>query len=298
MLEQINHYLRMIKFAHTIFALPFAGIALVQALPGSGLLNHGLFYPALWLLIFQVLIAMVSLRSAAMGFNRIVDRKFDAENPRTAGREIPRGLVSLSRAILFVGVSLGIFILDAFWIGSLPGKLSPVAIALVLFYSYTKRFTLAAHFFLGAGIGLAPLATWIAVRNEFALLPALWSLGLMFYIAGFDILYSCQDADFDRSRGLHSIPSRLGIPTALWIARITHLVALGFFFRASLLSRGGPVLYLTLLLVSVLFAVEHALVRPGKLEHIPIAFFHINASISSILFLGLLGDSLLKGVFL
>lgn len=288
MFQQINHYLRMIKFSHTIFALPFAGIAFVQALPGSGLVVDSVPTGRFYLLLLQVVLAMFSLRSAAMGFNRIVDRKFDAKNPRTAGREIPAGKIELSRAIGFVVLFLLIFIADAFWMGQLPGLLSPVAIVVVLFYSYTKRFTMFAHYFLGIGIGLAPLATWVGMRNEFALLPALWSLGLAFYIAGFDILYSCQDAEFDLGEGLHSIPSRLGITPALWIARFSHLIALGFFVTAANLSGEGLLIYTSIAVVAILFLIEHTMVRPGKLDQIPIAFFHINASISSVLFAGIL----------
>jgi 4-hydroxybenzoate polyprenyltransferase len=291
MLTQINQYLKMIKFSHSIFALPFALIAFLQSLNGSGLLSDsGIPNSSFYILLLQIIIAMVSLRSAAMGFNRIVDRKIDAENPRTASREIPSGKIALSKAWTFVIISLVIFVADAFWIHNLAGLLSPVAIILALGYSFTKRFTMFAHYVLGLSIGLAPLAAWIAVRSEFNLLSALWTLGLMFYISGFDILYSCQDAEYDKSKNLYSIPSRLGIPAALWIARFGHLLAMIFFVSSAVISGAGLIFYITLIITAILFIIEHLLVRPGKLDRIPIAFFHINAVISMVIFLGLLLD--------
>ncbi len=293
MLTQINHYLRMIKFSHSVFALPFALIAFLQALQGTKHLSEaGIPSASFWLLFLQIIIAMVSLRSAAMGFNRIADRKFDAENPRTASREIPAGRIPLSQAWIFVIISLIIFTANAFWIHTLAGLLSPVAIGLGLGYSYAKRFTILVHYILGLAIGLAPLGAWIAVRGEFDWLPALWTMGLMFYIGGFDILYSCQDAEFDLSRNLFSIPSRLGIPAALWIARFSHITALGFFTGAAVVSGAGVIFWFTLGITALLFLTEHLMVRPGKLEKIPVAFFHINAAVSSVIFLGLLADFL------
>ena len=284
----------MIKFSNTIFALPFAGITFLQALPETGLIVAGKPTWGFFILVLQILICMVSLRSAAMGFNRLVDRKIDAANPRTEKREIPSGAVSIKSARMFIIVFSLVFVGTAFSINILCGLLSPLAMVLVYGYSYTKRFTFLCHYVLGLGIGIAPTAAWVAVRGEFALLPLIWSAVLMFYIAGFDILYSCQDADFDRENGLYSIPSRLGITPAIWIARISHITAVGLLIYAGFLGGTGLIYQIATLITAGLFVVEHTLVRPGKLDKIPIAFFNINASISTILFAGLLLDFFIK----
>lgn len=276
----------MIKFSHSLFALPFAGIAFIEAIQRA---RPGLY--DMVILSIQITVCMVTLRSAAMGFNRITDRRYDALNPRTSSREIPAGVISEKNVALFVIISLIVFFVTAFTINLTAGLLSPVAAVLVLGYSYTKRFTLFSHYILGFAIGIAPVATWIAVVGKIDdPLPLLWSAGLGLYIAGFDILYSCQDAEFDREAGLHSIPSRLGILPALWIARFTHVIAAGLFFYAGHESASGLFYYITICIVSVLFIMEHAMVRPGRLTLIPIAFFHINAAISLIIFTGLLLD--------
>ncbi|MCB1140182.1 MAG: putative 4-hydroxybenzoate polyprenyltransferase, partial [Leptospiraceae bacterium] len=224
LLQTARDYLGMIKFSHSIFALPFAGIGIVEVLSWEGFSVPEI--PVLVHRILACLVCMVSLRSAAMGFNRIVDRHFDAANPRTATREIPSGKIPLSSAILFTSIALIIFILAAFSMGMLVGWLSFAAIAFVLGYSWTKRFTYLCHFFLGLAIGLVPSAVWIAFSGTLDWIAVYWSLGLALYIAGFDIIYSCQDAQFDRSRGLHSLPARLGVANALWMARLSHVLAL------------------------------------------------------------------------
>jgi 4-hydroxybenzoate polyprenyltransferase len=280
----------MIKFSHTLFALPLAGIAFVQALPATTLIHDSVPQAAFYWMLLKVIVAMAALRSAAMGFNRIADRKLDAANPRTAGREIPAGAISLTSAWVFVTVSLLVFVGAAFAISRLCALLAPVAIGVVLGYSYTKRFTFLCHFFLGMAIGIAPTAVWIAMLERVDLLPLLWSGGLMFYIAGFDILYACQDHDFDRDAGLHSIPARFGVPAALWIARGTHAVALFLFLWAGWQAETGLAFGLTAAVVGVLFLIEHVLVGPGRLQRIPIAFFHINAAISTVLLAGILID--------
>ena len=298
----VGDYLRMIKFSHTIFALPFSGIAFLLALPGSGLLLEGRPTTRFYILGVQVILCMAALRSAAMGFNRLVDRNLDAANPRTATREIPAGVISVSSARVFVGVSLLIFVAVAASINPLCGLLAPIAIALALGYSYAKRFTMFCHLFLGAAIGVAPVATWVAVRGHLGWsvflepVPLLWSAGLSLYISGFDILYACQDVDFDRERGLYSLPSRLGIPAALWIARAAHVAALALFISAGRQSGAGIGFGLAAVVVAALFLAEHWLVRADRLTHIPIAFFHVNASISGVLFLGLVIDTALRGL--
>ena len=297
----LGDYLRMIKFSHTIFALPFAGIAFLLAVPGSGLVTEGQPSLRFYLLIVQVVVSMAALRSAAMGFNRLVDRQIDAANPRTAIREIPAGAITVSNARWFVLVSLFVFLVTAVTINPLCGILAPFAVVFVLGYSYAKRFTMFCHLFLGAAIGIAPTATWVAVRGHLGWevlldpVPLLWSAGLALYIAGFDTLYSCQDVEFDRRHGLHSFPARLGIPRALWIARGAHVLALALFLLAGQRSGAGAGFMAAALVVAALFLAEHLLVRADRLTHIPIAFFHVNASISTVLFLGLLIDTIVRG---
>lgn len=289
MVAALSTYLRMIKFSHTIFALPFAGIAFLLALPESGLWEGGPT-PRFARMLTLVIVCMVSLRSAAMGFNRIVDRHFDAANPRTQNREIPAGVLSASSVRWFVGASLILFVLAAAAISPLCGMLSPVAAALVLGYSYTKRFTWLCHFVLGMAIGQTPAATAIAMTGAVPAWALYWSGGLALYIAGFDILYSCQDKDFDKSRGLYSLPAQFGVPAALWTARISHALAMTLFVLGGLAAGVGTIFFAFLCGVLVLFFIEHWMVRPGHLHNIPMAFFHINASISSILLAGLALD--------
>lgn len=292
-LSHINHYLQMVKFAHSLFALPFAGIAFIEALPYSGLTIHNNPTLEFWRLLLGIILAMVSMRSAAMGFNRIVDRDFDSRNPRTAAREIPSGTIAVNHAWKFVILSLAVFIGTAFFINFTAGLFSPLAIVLTLGYSYTKRFTMFSHLALGMAIGSVPIAVWIAMLERVDLLPVLWAAGMMFYIAGFDILYSCQDADFDRDIGLNSIPARMGVVPALWYARISHTMALLFFILAGVHGNLGWIYFATVNIIAILFLIEHLLVRPNNLENVNIAFFHINASISSVIFAGLLLDRLL-----
>lgn len=287
----ILDYLKMIKFSHSIFALPFAGIGLIEVIFVHGIeWNHRLLLDA-----FLVLVCMVSLRSAAMGFNRIADRKIDAENPRTKNREIPAGTIPLSQAWIFTVLFLVLFAVCAYLINPLTGALAPLAIVLVLGYSYTKRFTFLCHFVLGAAIGLAPSAVWIALSGSIEILPVLWSAGLAFYIAGFDILYSCQDREFDKGRNLHSIPVRFGVPASLVIARISHMAALGFFISTIFFTEQpvGPFYIAGIVAAAVLFFFEHYLVRGGRLENIPVAFFNVNAYVSTVLFTGVLFNRIL-----
>ncbi|OQY52737.1 MAG: 4-hydroxybenzoate octaprenyltransferase, partial [Desulfobacteraceae bacterium 4572_88] len=208
-MNRILTYGRMIKFSHTIFALPFALSAVVLAQRQ---------YPLVWTDIFWVLLAMVGARSAAMGFNRIADARIDANNPRTSQREIPSGKLELRSAVFFVIFFSAIFICSAAMLGRICFYLAPPVLALLFFYSYTKRFTWLAHLFLGFAISLAPLGAWIAIAKTFSWPILLLSLALMTYIAGFDILYACQDVSFDQKEGLFSIPVHFGTRKALLIA--------------------------------------------------------------------------------
>ncbi len=215
---------RMVKFSHTVFALPFALAAATLAAHGHGVSQAQ---------ITAIVLAMVGARSAAMGFNRIVDRRIDAANPRTAGRELPTGKVSLPAAVSLTVASAGLFLAAAAWLGPLCLRLAPIVLVLVLGYSFTKRFTWLCHLFLGLAIGSAPAAAWIAVRGQLDA-PALWlSAAVATWIAGFDVLYALADRDFDRTAGIHSIPVRFGVPAALLISALLHAASV-----AALLAAG------------------------------------------------------------
>jgi 4-hydroxybenzoate polyprenyltransferase len=285
LLETITDYGKMVKFSHTIFALPFAGISVLLALPitpykGSELLK----------ILLLVLVCMVSARNAAMGFNRSLDSDIDSKNPRTQNREIPSGKLSQKSVNIFTILFVLIFFISTFFINSLSFLLSFPAIFLVLFYSYTKRITWLCHYVLGFGIGIAPTGAWIAITNEFHLVPVLWSFGLMFHIAGFDILYATQDMEFDKSMGLFSIPSRFGVQFSLGLAKLNHIISFFLLFWGGYYAGLGILFYLFLVITGVLFLIEHMLVSPDDLSKVPIAFFHINAIISVVLFLGILVD--------
>lgn len=282
--KHIVTYGRMIKFSHTIFALPFALAAVVLANRLAPVTLYSLFW---------ILIAMVAARSAAMGFNRIVDARIDARNPRTAMREIPAGKLSLKAAVIFVAVSAGVFILAAAMLGRLCLILSVPVLAVLCLYSYTKRFTWLAHLYLGFAISLAPLGAWIALTNSFRGPILLLSLALLSYIAGFDILYACQDTGFDRQEGLFSIPARFGLHRALLTARAIHLLAWGFLLGVGMAFDLGLIYYITTLCIGALLILEHRLVNPDDLSKIDIAFFNVNSTISVVLFLGILVDEII-----
>ncbi len=289
----LQNYLRMIKFSHTIFALPFAGIAVVEVYYWNIDKDSKLFYTSeIVYKVLGVLVCMVSLRSAAMGFNRIVDWKFDKENPRTKNREIPSGKISLRNASIFVILFSIIFVLSAFLINPLAGILSPIAILITFGYSYTKRFTYLCHYILGFAIGLAPIGVWIALTSSISIEAILISIALWFYIAGFDILYSIMDIEFDQKKDLFSIPSRFGIPISLWIARINHMISFIAMIGLGIMFQFKWIYFIAIVVVLFLFLIEHYLVQKS-LNNIPIAFFHINSFISTILFFGLLFDRIL-----
>jgi 4-hydroxybenzoate polyprenyltransferase len=277
--------LEMIKIEHTLFALPFA---LLGAILAAGGLPNGRT-------LFWILVAMVGARSAAMAFNRLVDREFDSQNPRTRDRALPAGRVSPSYVRAFVIVAAAVFLLAAAMLNRLTLLLAPVALASILGYSYTKRFTEYSHLVLGWCLAIAPTGAWIAVRGALDdPLPLVMSLAVMTWVAGFDIIYACQDVEFDRKMGLHSFPARWGIRRALWIARglhaITFLSLVGVFRLAHLRELGGVGLALTLLLLIR----QHRLVRPDDLSRVNEAFFTTNASVSLLLLCTIGGDVLLR----
>ncbi|XDD48751.1 4-hydroxybenzoate octaprenyltransferase [Leptospira sp. WS92.C1] len=285
-LTSLKQYGSLIKFSHTLFALPFAGIAYVLAF----LKTHERSVTDWVVLSILILISMVLARSAAMGFNRIVDRDIDAKNQRTADREIPAGKISLRSAILFVVLSsLGFFVVS-WWINPLAFVLSFPTLLILLGYSLAKRFTWLCHYILGFSIGLAPLATWVAIREEIVLEPVLWTIGLAFNLAGFDILYALQDREFDSKEGLHSIPAKFGRKNSLIIAMISHVLCILFLFFAGIVSGLGPVFLIFVSITAFYLFQEHKIARAAGEVFFPPKFYQIHSYISLILFGGLLID--------
>ena len=267
--------LRMIKFEHSVFALPFA---LIGALLAANGLPTG--RQILW-----IVVAMVAGRSAAMAFNRIADRSYDARNPRTAQRELPTGQLSVGFAWVFTLVASAVLILAAWQLNPLAFKLSPLVLAILLAYSYTKRYTVLTHWVLGACLGMAPAGAWIAVRGSLDWLVLPLSLAVLCWVAGFDIIYACQDVEFDQKAGLFSLPARIGIGRALGVAKILHAVMLLLLMELALLADLGIVAILGLAVTAVLIAYEHSLVKPDDLSKVNAAFFTVNGYISVLLLL-------------
>jgi len=274
----------MIKWEHSIFALPFALCGAMLA--ASGLPSA---HQLLW-----IVVAMVAARSAAMAFNRLADASIDGANPRTRTRALPAGDLSAAFVGMFVVVSCAIFILAASQLNRLTLWLSPVALAVLLLYSYTKRFTRWSHLVLGFALGIAPAAAWIAVRGSLDPRILLLTAAVTFWVGGFDVLYSCQDFEFDRNAGLHSIPCHFGIRTALWVARAFHavmlllLIALVAFFGLGKIALAGVVV------VALLLLYEHSLVKGDDLSKLNAAFFTMNGVISVVFLLFVSGDLLLR----
>lgn len=278
MLKKLLIILEMIKFEHTIFALPFA---FMGAVLGNIVLEDS--WPTWWE-IFWVTLAMVGARSAAMTLNRLIDRFIDAQNPRTANRAIPAGLISVSEAIMFTVISFAMLFFAAFQLNDLAVTLLPLAVFVLILYSYTKRFTWLCHFVLGVAIGFGPLGGWIATTGEVNETALLLFGTVLFWTAGFDILYACQDEEFDRREGLHSIPSRFGIARALLISRACHvLTTIGLL--AIYLTADLSVWFLVGAVISALILVyEHSLVKPHDLSKLNMAFFTMNGILSVVVF--------------
>lgn len=276
--------LEMIKWEHSIFALPFA-------LCGAMLAAQGI--PA-WHQLAWIIVAMVSARSAAMAFNRLADATIDFANPRTAIRALPAGLLSHGFVGTFVIVSCGIFVLAAWQLNRLTLLLSPVALGIVLLYSYSKRFTRWSHLFLGFALGIAPAAAWIAVRGSLNPRILLLTAAVTFWVGGFDVIYACQDYDFDRTYGLHSVPRHMGISAALWIARLFHFTMLGLLIALVLTFGLGKLAMAGVIAVAALLAYEHSLVRHNDLSKLNAAFFTMNGVISVVFFAFIGADLLLR----
>jgi len=283
--ERILTYGRMIKFSHTVFALPFAVSAAVLTL------RYHEFEPVelIW-----ILLAMIGARSAAMGFNRITDAGLDARNPRTCQREIPAGRITVMSSWILVSLSSALFIFSAGMLGRICLIWSIPVLFILFGYSYTKRVTWLCHLCLGFAISLAPLGTWIALTQGFSWSIVLLSLALMTYIAGFDILYACQDLDVDRREGLFSIPVFFGVRKALLISSALHVLSFICFFLIYIAFDMHLVYLITVMIIGVLLIIEQRLVTPDDLSRVPIAFFHINSMISILLFVGILTDELLR----
>jgi len=286
MLSPVLLYGRMIKFSHSIFALPFAlsGAALAAA-------THGIHPSRLaW-----IVVAMVAARSAAMGFNRLVDRRIDAENPRTAQRELPSGAIPVAAVALLVLLSSVVLVFASWRLNELCLLLSPIALAVVFLYSFTKRFTWASHLFLGGALALAPLGAWIAVTGHFDLPPVILGMAVMSWVAGFDVLYSCQDHDFDLNAGLCSIPVRFGLTGALCLARALHLFAVLFMVALGVIAGLQVVYFVGVAAIAGLLLYEHRLVSPQDLTRVDTAFMTLNSLVSVVFFLFTLVDLLWMG---
>lgn len=283
MLEKIKIILEMIKFEHTIFALPFAftgALLAARGLPTGGQI--------LW-----ITVAMVGARSAAMGFNRWADRNIDAENPRTRERALPKGLVSPLQVLIFTAISSALLVYAAYRLNPLSFFLSPVALVAVFFYSYTKRFTYLSHAFLGFAVSLAPIGAWIAVTGTLEIPALILGVAVLFWLLGFDVLYALQDRDFDRKRGLHSIPQRFGVRRSLWIARVSHVITIAALFLLYALLLLGWNYLAGVIIAFCLIIYEHTLVRENDLSKLNMAFFNMNGYISVTVFVFTLMDVLL-----
>jgi 4-hydroxybenzoate polyprenyltransferase len=280
-MNPIKNYLSLVKFSHTIFAMPFALIGFVLGVRYNWI-NHQAI-EQVWLKFFLVIVCMVTARSTAMAFNRYLDRHFDKLNPRTAIREIPAGIIKAEKALVFIGINMAIFIVATYFINTICFYLSPVALLVILFYSYTKRFTYLCHLVLGIGLSLAPIGAYLAVTGSFALLPLLFSFAVVFWVSGFDVIYALQDIDFDQSQSLYSIPSYWGLERALNIARVLHVFSAIFVIIAFYMG-GFHILYLLGLAVFIgMLLYQHSIVKPNDLSKVNIAFMTANG-IASVVF--------------
>lgn len=269
--QTLRHVGSLVKFSHTVFALPFALAAVALAAP---------YGQVTWLRIGLIVLCIAAARTAAMAFNRLVDRDIDAQNPRTADREIPRGVLSVGFVRALVIGSCAVFVAGAYLLGPLPLLLSPIALGLALGYSYVKRFSSLCHLVLGAAIAFAPGGAWIAVGAPVTLAPWLLVIAVASWVGGFDILYSLQDEGFDRAAGLYSIPSKLGVTGALWVSALLHVLTLACLVGVGAVLGRGLAYFAGTLLVGAILIYEHMIVKPSDLSRINKAFFDLNGYIS------------------
>jgi len=270
MLRKITVFLEMIKFSHTVFALPFALTGALLAARGVPSVQQ----------IFWIVMAMVGARTAAMGLNRLIDAGIDARNPRTAGRAIPAGLISKTATLAFILASIALLLVAAAKLNPLCLKLSPLAIFFLVLYSYCKRFTSLAHVVLGICLAAAPIGAWVAIRGAIEAPSLILGGVVLFWVAGFDILYALQDLEFDRESGLHSIPVALGVEGSLWAARLFHLVMLALLLGLFIVMRLGGLFMAGILVAAAMLLYEHWLLRNGDLKKLDAAFFNMNGYIS------------------
>lgn len=282
-MRKLKIILEMIKFEHTIFALPFAIMSAFIAAEGLPPLSK----------LGWILVAMVGARSCAMAFNRLADAKIDSENPRTAMRAIPAGLITKGAVWIFTLVSAGLLVFAAWRLNPLAFALSPVALAVIMGYSYTKRFTSLSHFWLGLALSISPVGAWIAITGRFDWTPIILCCVVLLWTAGFDIIYACQDVNFDRKHGLHSIPARLGIRWALWVSSALHVIAVLLLFCLPLFTKMGHFYFVGVWIVVFIFIYEHAIVKPNDLSRVNLAFFTLNGMISLVLMALSIADILL-----
>lgn len=274
----VSKYVSLVKFQHTVFAMPFALICYVYALVADGV-------PFDLLLLVKILLCMVFARNAAMGFNRWADRRIDAANPRTASREIPAGKITPRAALIFVAVNAALFVLTAWWINRLCLTLSPVALFVLLSYSYAKRFTSWSHLVLGVALGIAPIGAYIAVTGHFALYPMIMAAAVVTWVGGFDILYAMQDAAFDRRNSLRSIPARFSPAASTAISIALHLISVYAISIIGLLYRTGWLYWTGALLFIALLIIQHILYRPSKIDRIGSSFGLVNG-LASVVYAG------------
>lgn len=279
MFKKLTLFLEMIKFEHTLFALPFAYMG---AILGS-VVEEG--HMPSWPQIIWITIAMIGARTAAMGLNRIIDKTIDANNPRTSHRAIPAGLLSSKEVLLYVIISLMVLFVAAYHLNVLCLELMPIAVFMLVFYSYTKRFTWACHLFLGLTLALAPLGGWVGMTGKIDGISLVLYFTVVFWTSGFDIIYACQDYDYDRKTGLFSIPSRFGIAKALWLAKIFHLLtAIGFLSLYFLIEDLSWIYMIGMIIAYFILIYEHRLVSPQDLSKLNTAFFTMNGVLSMMMF--------------
>jgi 4-hydroxybenzoate polyprenyltransferase len=318
---KVKSYLSLIKFSHTIFAMPFAMIGFFLGLMYPGEIEYGVGQwnlnktvgwrdernfeifgwtiekPALYLLLIKfilVILCMVFARSAAMAFNRYLDRKYDEKNPRTAIREIPSGIITPKNALIFTIVNCLLFIACCYFINKLCFYLSPVALAVVLGYSYTKRFTPLCHLILGLGLSLAPIGAYLAVTGAFSLLPIIFSLAVLFWVSGFDIIYALQDEEFDKSQQLYSIPASLGKAKALRISELLHLLSAGAIVYAGFYGNFGWLYWVGTAVFIGMLVYQHSIVKPTDLKRVNLAFMTANGIASVVFAVFVIADLFVK----
>jgi len=312
LMNLVKNYLSLIKFSHTIFAMPFALIGFflgVNAINQRGTflnvrIHHAYWHagisisgsepPHLFKIFILVLVSMITARSAAMSFNRYLDRHFDAKNPRTAIREIPAGIISANNALTLCIISCALFLIACFFINRLCFFLSPIALFVVLFYSYTKRFTPLCHLVLGIGLSLAPIGAFLAVTGAFALLPIFFSFAVIFWVSGFDIIYALQDEEFDKSQHLYSLPSWLGKSKALHVSELLHLLSTVCVVSAGLYGAFGTWYWIGILIFLGMLVYQHSIVKPNDLSKVNLAFMTANGIASVVFAVFVIADIYLK----